>query len=174
MLRNWPRFTSAVVFFALASAAPAAAQSRVQVGVLDCRGSGAVSFVVGSVNSFGCVFRPDGGPPERYVATIRRFGVDLGISGNSVLTWLVFAPTQQVGYGALSGTYVGASAGAAVGVGVTANALVGGSDNSFSLQPLSVSGGTGLNVAAGVAGLELRPAYLPHLHRHHYHHHHHG
>jgi hypothetical protein len=168
MLRNWPRFTIAAVLFALAGAAPAAAQSRVQVGVLDCRGSGSVSFVVGSVNHFGCIFRPDGGYPQRYVATIRRYGVDLGISGNSVLTWLVFAPTRELDYGALSGTYIGASAGAAIGVGVTANALVGGSDNSFSLQPLSVAGGTGLNVAAGVAGLELRPAYLPHHHRHHH------
>jgi hypothetical protein len=173
MLRNWPRFTIAVVLFALSAAAPAAAQSRVQVGVLDCRGAGGVSFVVGSVNNLGCEFRPNGGYPQRYVATIRRYGVDLGISGNSVLTWLVFAPSRDVGYGVLSGTYVGASAGAAVGVGVTANALVGGSDNSFNLQPLSVAGGTGLNVAAGVAGLELRPAFLP-PHHHHRHHHHHG
>jgi hypothetical protein len=165
MLRNWVRFTSAVVLFALA-AVPAAAQSRVQVGVLECRSAGAVSFVVGSVNDFGCVFRSEGNA-QRYVATIRRYGVDLGVSGNSLLTWLVFAPTRHVGYGALSGTYVGPSAGAAVGVGLSANALVGGSDNSFSLQPLSVGGGTGLNVAAGIAGLELRPAYLPHRRHHH-------
>lgn len=165
MLRNWASFASAVVLFALAAAAPAAAQSRVQVGVLECRSAGAVSFVVGSVNDFGCVFQD--GHPQRYVATIRRYGVDLGISGNSVLTWLVFAPSRHVGYGALSGTYVGPSAGAAVGVGLSANALVGGSDNAFSLQPLSVGGGTGLNVAAGIAGLELRPAYLPHRRHHH-------
>jgi hypothetical protein len=167
MLRNWPRFTSAVVLFVLAAAAPAVAQSRVQVGVLECRGVGAVSFVVGSINNLGCVFRAEGGHPERYVATIRRYGVDLGVSGHSVLTWLVFAPSRQVGYGALSGTYVGPSAGAAIGVGLTANVLVGGSDNAFGLQPLSVAGGTGLNVAAGVAGLELRPAYLPHRRHHH-------
>lgn len=167
MLRNWPGFASAVVFFALAAAAPAAAQSRVQVGVLDCRGAGAVSFVVGSVNNFGCVFKPGSGHPQRYVATIRRYGVDLGVSGHSVLTWLVFAPSRHVGYGALSGTYVGPSAGAAIGVGLSANALVGGSDNAFGLQPLSVAGGTGLNVAAGIAGLELRPAFLPHRRHHH-------
>jgi hypothetical protein len=168
MLRNWASFTSAVALFALAAAVPAAAQSRIQAGVLECRSAGAVSFVVGSVNNFGCEFRSEGGYPQRYVATIRRYGIDLGISGHSVLTWLVFAPTRQVGYGALSGTYVGASAGAAIGVGLSANALIGGSDNAFGLQPLSVAGGTGLNVAAGVAGLELRPAYLPHR-RHHHH-----
>jgi hypothetical protein len=168
MLRNWLCFTSAVVLFALAAAAPATAQSRVQVGVLECRGAGAVSFVVGSVSDFGCVFRPQGGHLQRYVATIRRYGVDLGVSGHSVLTWLVFAPSRYVGYGALSGTYVGPSAGAAIGVGLSANALVGGSNNTIGLQPLSVAGGTGLNVAAGVAGLELRPAYLPHRHHHHH------
>jgi hypothetical protein len=161
-LRNWPRFTCAVLLLALAAATPAAAQSRVQVGVLECRGVGAVSFVVGSVNEFGCVFRPESGPPHRYVATIRRYGVDLGVSGHTVLTWLVFAPSRHVGYGALSGTYVGPSAGAAIGVGLSANALVGGSNNAFGLQPLSVAGGTGLNVAAGIAGLELRPGLLPH------------
>jgi hypothetical protein len=162
MIRNLALFTSAAALFALAAAAPAAAQSRVQVGVLECRGAGAVSFVVGSVNNFGCIFRSEGAHPQRYVATVRRYGVDIGVSGHSVLTWLVFAPSRHVGYGALSGTYVGPSAGASVGVGVTANALLGGSDYAFGLQPLSVAGGTGLNVAAGVAGLELRPAYLPH------------
>ena len=158
----------AVLFAFMASTfTPEAAQASVQVGALECHGPGSVSFVVGSVNDFGCVFRSEGSHPERYVATIRRYGVDLGVSGNSLLTWLVFAPTRHVGYGALSGTYVGPSAGAAVGVGLSANALVGGSGDSFSLQPLSVGGGTGLNVAAGVAGLELRPAYLPHRRHHH-------
>jgi len=166
ILRSWTRFACAAVLFTLAATPPAAAQSRIQVGVLECRGAGAVSFVVGSVNEFACVFRSESGRPHHYVATIRRFGVDLGVSGQSVLTWLVFAPSRHVGYGALSGTYVGPSAGASIGVGLSANALVGGSDNSFGLQPLSVAGGTGLNVAAGIAGLQLRPEYPPH-HRHH-------
>ena len=47
---------------------------------------------------------------------------------------------------------------ATVGVGVGANALVGGSNNTIALQPVSVQGQTGLSVAAGVAGLDLRPA----------------
>jgi hypothetical protein len=34
-------------------------------------------------------------------------------------------------------------------------ALIGGSSNHITLQPLSIEGMTGLNVAAGVAGLRL-------------------
>jgi hypothetical protein len=161
-------FVFAAALFALAAATPAAAQSRVQVGVLECRGSGAVSFIVGSVNDFACTFQPAVGRPHRYLATIRRFGVDLGVSGQSLLTWLVFAPSGHVGYGALAGNYVGPSAGLAIGVGLSGNALVGGSDNSFGLQPVSVGGGTGVNIAAGIAGLELVPARPEPVMRHHH------
>jgi hypothetical protein len=166
----------AVLFAFMASTfTPAAAQARVQVGALECHGPGSVSFVVGSVNQFDCVYRPAYGHWQRYVATIRRFGVDVGITGNSVLTWIVFAPTRRVGYGELAGNYVGPSAGAAVGVGLSAHALIGGSYNSFALQPLSIAGQTGLNVAAGIADLELVPAgrrYGEPYHYHHRHHHH--
>jgi hypothetical protein len=140
-----------------ALAAPASAQSRIRVGILECRGAGTASFVVGSVNHFACEFRPSVGARRyRYEATVRRFGVDLGVTGHSVLTWAVFAPTRRVAPGELSGNYVGASAGAAVGVGAGANVLIGGSRDSVALQPLSVQGQTGINVAVGVAGLELR------------------
>jgi Protein of unknown function (DUF992) len=75
------------------------------------------------------------------------------------LVWQVFAPTNVIGPGALAGGYGGVSAGAAVGVGLGANALAGGLNNSFALQPVSVEGQTGLNAFAGVAGLELRPRH---------------
>jgi hypothetical protein len=70
----------------------------------------------------------------------------------------VFAPTNRVGPGDLAGTYGGVAASATVGVGLGANALVGGSNNTIALQPVSLQGQTGLSVAAGIAGLELRPA----------------
>ncbi len=95
MFRFKVRFAFAAALFALAAATPAAAQTRAQVGVLECRGFGAVSFVVGSVNDFGCIFKPAAGRPQRYLATIRRFGVDLGVSGQSVLTWLLHAPPSS-------------------------------------------------------------------------------
>lgn len=130
---------------------------RVKVGVLECRGGASVGFVVGSVTHLGCVFRADGAPEDRYIATIRKVGVDLGITQESALAWAVYAPMARLGPGDLSGDYAGAQGSASVGVGVGGNVLIGGSANSIALQPLSVQGQVGLNVAAGLAALELRP-----------------
>jgi hypothetical protein len=131
--------------------------TRVQVGVLECRGGSSVGFIVGSVTNLGCVLRVDGMPEDRYVATIRKVGVDLGITQESALAWGVFAPSARLGPGDLSGNYAGAQGSASVGVGVGGNVLVGGSENSIALQPLSVQGQVGLSVAAGLESLELRP-----------------
>jgi hypothetical protein len=131
--------------------------TRVQVGVLECRGGSSVGFVVGSVTNLGCVLRADGMPEDRYVATIRKVGIDLGITQESALAWGVFAPSARLGPGELSGNYAGAQGSAAIGVGGGGNVLVGGSANSIALQPLSVQGQVGLSVAAGLASLELRP-----------------
>jgi hypothetical protein len=134
----------------------AAAQSRVQAGVLECRGSGTTGFIIGSIHELACVFRTDYAPPIRYTAIVRKLGLDIGITEQSTLAWGVLAPTARIGPGDLAGTYAGVSAGAAVGVGVGANALIGGSNNTFALQPLSVEGQAGVNVTLGVAALELR------------------
>ena len=110
-----------------------------------------------SARAFNCIFRPANGSPfQYYQATIYRFGAQIGFSSDITLAWAVFAPTPRVGPGALAGGYGGVSAGAAVGVGVGANGLVGGA-NSFALQPVSVEGQIGLNVVATVTGLELHP-----------------
>jgi hypothetical protein len=130
---------------------------RVQVGILECRGAASMGFVVGSVTNLGCVLRADGMPEDRYVATIRKVGLDLGITQETALTWGVYAPVARLGPGDLSGDYVGAQGSASVGVGLGGNVLVGGSANSIALQPLSVQGQVGLNVAAGLESLELRP-----------------
>ena len=130
---------------------------RVQVGILECRGGASIGFIVGSVTHLGCVLRVDGMPEDRYVATIRKVGVDLGITQESALAWGVYAPVARLGPGDLSGNYAGVDASAAVGVGLGGNALVGGSNNSIALQPLSVQGQVGLSVAAGLESLELRP-----------------
>lgn len=140
----------------LAASAPASAQSRIAAGVLECRGAPSTGLIIGSVQNFSCLFRPLSGPPQMYQGQIRKLGLDIGVTDRSVIIWTVFAPTQVVGPGALAGGYVGVSAGAAVGLGVGANALVGGLNNSFALQPLSVEAQTGLNVAVGVAAFELR------------------
>ena len=142
-----------------ASVELASAQSpqRVQVGVLECRGGASVGFIVGSVTHLGCVFRADGRPEDRYVATIRKVGLDLGITEESALAGGVFAPVARLGPGDLSGDYFGAQGSATLGVGVGGNVLVGGSANSIALQPLSVQGQVGIGIAAGLESLELRP-----------------
>jgi hypothetical protein len=144
----------------LASFTGASAQQpmqRVQVGVLECRGGASIGFIVGSVTNLGCVLRTEGMPEDRYIATIRKVGVDLGITQESALAWGVFAPVVRLGPGDLSGTYAGAQGSAALGVGGGGNVLVGGSQNSIALQPLSLQGQVGLSVAAGLESLELRP-----------------
>ena len=147
---------SAAVFTASFVGADAQ-QPRVRVGVLECRGGASVGFVVGSVTNLGCVLRVEGVPEDHYIATIRKVGLDIGLTQETALAWGVYAPVARVGQGDLAGTYAGAQGGAAVGVGLGGNVLVGGSDNSIALQPLSLQGQVGFNVAAGLESLELRP-----------------
>lgn len=155
--------------FATAQALPA-----VQAGILECRGGQNVGFVVGSVTSLDCVFQSPGHRPEAYVATVRRIGVDLGVTANTQFTWAVNAPTTRLGYGDLAGSYGGVGANASIGIGGGGNFLVGGPRNAYALQPISVQGQTGLNVAAGIAGIELEPAGLGRRGHWHHHHHRHG
>jgi hypothetical protein len=147
--------TLLVAFFSGAYAQ--APLNRVQVGVLECRGGASIGFIVGSVTNLGCVLRVEGMPEDRYVATIRKVGIDIGITEESALAWGVYAPVARLGIGDLSGNYAGAQGSATVGVGAGGNVLVGGSNNSIALQPLSLQGQVGLNVAAGLESLELRP-----------------
>jgi hypothetical protein len=144
----------------VASSVAAQAQQpmqRVQVGVLECRGGASVGFIVGSVTNLGCVLRAEGLPEDRYIATIRKVGLDLGITQESALAWGVFAPVARLGPGDLAGNYAGVQGSATLGVGVGGNALIGGSNNTIALQPLSLQGQVGVSIAAGLESLELRP-----------------
>ena len=179
-----PKYCVTATAIALAAltvtAASASAQGRVRTGVLDCRGAGTTSFIVGSSHQLLCIFHSDQGVQYRYLGLLQRIGVDVGVTQSSALEWAVFAPTNQVSPRDLAGNYAGVTAGAAFGIGANANALIGGSNNSFALQPVSLEGQTGVNVAVGVAGLELRPAdawprptrRAAHTHRVRHHHHH--
>src|ERR1700710_2114930 len=106
---------------------------RVQIGILECRGGSSVGFIVGSVTHLGCVLRAEGMPEDRYVATIRKVGLDLGITQESALAWGVFAPVTRLGPGDLAGNYVGAQGSASGGVGVGGKAPTRGSRNSVRL-----------------------------------------
>ncbi|HZU89478.1 MAG TPA: DUF992 domain-containing protein [Stellaceae bacterium] len=142
-----------------ATAPPARAQGGVQVGVLTCNVSAGWGFVFGSTRRLRCTFAPRPGYAEHYIGTISKFGVDIGYLQGAVMVWGVVAPTTRLAPGSLAGNYVGVSGGASVGVGATANVLVGGSRRSITLQPVSIQGNSGLNVAAGVAAMTLR--YVP-------------
>jgi hypothetical protein len=84
-----------------------------------------------------------------------KFGLDIGYVQNAVMVWSVVAPTVALPAGALTGTYGGATASVTVGIGLGANVLVGGSSDTISLQPVSIEGGTGLDVAGGFAAMNL-------------------
>jgi hypothetical protein len=142
--------------FAALGATEASAQSRTRAGALTCNVAGGVGLILGSQKATACVFQPRRGRPERYVGVIRKFGLDIGATQRGVIKWAVLSE-GSLARGSLAGTYVGASAEATVGAGLGANALVGGNNRTVALQPLSVSGQTGLNFALGVGNLELRP-----------------
>ncbi|MGE3646375.1 MAG: DUF992 domain-containing protein [Beijerinckiaceae bacterium] len=131
------------------------ARAQTRVGVLECNVSGGVGFVITSNKALSCAYRGANGRVERYVGTIRKFGLDIGVTGPAKLVWTVFAPSRP-GPGALTGEYAGASASASAGVGVGANALVGGAQRSINLQPVSVQAQTGVNLTAGVSSLFLQ------------------
>lgn len=139
-------------------AIPAGAQSaKLVAGTLTCKGKGNVGLILGSNQTLSCTFSPASSrPKESYSATITKLGLDVGVTGPSTLVWTVLASTSDLPSGALAGNYGGVSADASVGIGGGAKALVGGNNKSVTLQPLSVQGQTGLNLAVGVSGLSLR------------------
>lgn len=157
-----------LIFLAAAAAALSAAvpvanaqNAGIKLGVLECTVRGGTGFIVGSTKELLCTFTSaDGGTPrDNYHGTISKIGLDVGTTGNSVLAWAVLAPSKDIlSTGTLAGSYYGATAEAAVVVGAGANLLVGGSNQSFMLQPLSVQANTGVNAALAVTGFHLQPA----------------
>lgn len=153
-------FTALAVAAAVALPASAMAQgaNRTKVGTLTCDISAGIGLIITSKKQVTCMFTPAAaGPREVYVGSINKFGLDIGVTAGGEMVWAVYAPTNRR-IGALAGEYGGASAEATVGAGLGANVLVGGSNRTVSLQPVSVQGQAGLNLAVGVAGLELHPA----------------
>jgi hypothetical protein len=133
-----------------------AGNGGVNVGSLTCHVASGVSFIFGSSRDMNCVFsRPDG-QKENYRGEIKRYGIDIGYVKSAQIIWGVFAPSGNIAPGSLVGTYLGGSANVTAGVGVGANALIGGSSKTISLQPLSLEGNTGLNIAGGIGEIELR------------------
>ena len=141
--------------------APAAAQAWTQVGTLSCRVDPNIGFIIVGHQSMQCIYNQAPGalpqvPPQSYDGALNTVGLNVGFSTGSELAWAVFAPTTGVAAGALAGEYVGVSADVGIGLGAGANVLLGGSNRTIALQPLSLQGSTALNVVAGVSSLKLR------------------
>lgn len=150
-----------LTIFVLLFLSPAHAQQatrEAQVGLLNCDIEGGRGFIVGSTKTLDCVFeRSDGKPNEHYVGDIKKFGIDIGRTRASKLSWAVFAPSKAIEEsGRLAGAYGGVTGEATVGVGLGANVLVGGFDKSVALQPFSLQVQEGLNIAAGIASLHIK------------------
>lgn len=133
----------------------APAQSGVNVGSLSCTVEGGIGLIIGSSKDMDCVFKDGQGRESHYTGNVSKLGIDIGVTNESYITWAVFAP-GSIEPGALEGSYGGASAEATVAVGLGANVLVGGSGKSIALQPVSVQGQTGLNVAVGISSMKLQ------------------
>jgi hypothetical protein len=155
--------TFAVLALIMMWAMPAYAQAPgqwTQAGMLRCKLNPSIGFIIAGHQSMECSFQPNGpNPPQAYQGALNTVGLDVGITAGGVLGWAVFAPTSGVPAGALAGEYVGASGDIGLIAGVGTNILVGGSGRTFALQPISLEGSVAVNVALGVSGLKLRPAY---------------
>ena len=147
----------AAVAFAIIVKPAYAQASRIQVGTLTCSLSAGVGLVVRSQRNVRCQFKGQPGEPEEtYTGTMTRVGLDIGFTTGGAIIWAVFSDTNRYA-GMLTGTYTGASAEVSVAAGLGANVLVGGSNSSIALQPVSVQGQVGLDIAAGIGQLELHP-----------------
>jgi uncharacterized protein DUF992 len=131
-----------------------------KIGYLSCHVASGWGFIFGSSRNLECVYTPaeSGKKIENYSGSITKFGADIGYLQSGVILWTVVAPGVKIteNPGLLAGHYGGATASATVGLGIGGNVLVGGMDGSIALQPLSIEGNTGLNVAAGVAAVDLK------------------
>lgn len=148
--------TALLALTLIGAAAPARADLVVRAGVLVCAIEGGAGYIIASRKQLGCHFNAVAVPDESYDGAITKVGVDVGATGGERLVWAVLAPSLQVTPGALEGRYYGVAAQATPGVGVGANVLIGGFDRSIILQPISVTGQLGANIAAGLAQLRLK------------------
>lgn len=151
---------NALVVGLIAGSTGMAQADGVKVGTLNCDEAAGWGLVFSSSKDLKCVFSPadKAAKPEHYTGTIKKYGVDIGYVGGAVLLWAVVSSGGKTQPGALAGSYGGVGAAAAWAGGLGANVLVGGSNKGYALQPLNIEGIAGLNVAAGVVEVELRPA----------------
>ena len=139
---------------AIVAAAPSASAGA-KVGVQQCQVGAGVGLIFVEKEKLVCTFHPNVGPTENYHGYVRKFGLEVGVTAGSIIVWAVIAGTNDYAPGSLAGHYGGVSADVTAGLGVGANALVGGSNKSLALQPLSVQGQAGIDIGLGISELDL-------------------
>ena len=148
---------TATVAASTALALPAQAADGVKIGVLTCAEQEGWGYIIGGSQRLNCRFDPNGGAPsEWYTGHVSKLGLDIGHVNGGTITWAVFAPASNLDPGALQGTYGGLTASVALGAGIGANAMIGGFDRAIQLQPLSIEGVNGTEVAAGLGSIDLK------------------
>ncbi|MEM7067867.1 MAG: DUF992 domain-containing protein [Pseudomonadota bacterium] len=160
MNQNFYRNTMAAIIIAAAALTPLSSASafdaRIEAGLLTCDVEAGTGLILGSSKDMDCEFIAVDEHRETYLGNVKKFGLDIGSTDRTTISWIVFAPTTELEAGALEGNYAGLSAEASVGVGIGANALIGGLDKSIALQPFSGQVQEGFNIAAGIGTMTLR------------------
>jgi hypothetical protein len=152
---------AAIAMTFLAAVPNASAANEVKMGYLNCHVSSGWGIIFGSSRDLDCIYTPTSGPEEHYKGEINKFGADIGYLASGVILWAVFAPANMSTASALSGHYAGATASATLGLGAGVHVLTGGMHGSIALQPISIEGNNGLNVAAGIATMNLQYVFPP-------------
>ena len=129
----------------------------VEFGYLECALTQDTGNVVVSKQTYSCTFDPadDAKLSEVYTATTDKIGLDLSKTDEEKLRWIVLAAGNPENPGALAGDYGGVSADASIGLGVGAMVLVGGLEDTFTLQPVSVSTQEGIGLSLAVESMDL-------------------
>ncbi len=154
-------FSKRTIFAAIAVAGligpPQQAEAWVEAGMLTCEDSGGFSLILSSPRDLYCVFHKANGLTEAYGGRLRAVGRNLGATGAGVIAWSVVADRTDGPSGALTGIYARAESGATMEEDGEGRGLVGGPRRAVTLQPLRVGGNSGLNLAVGIAAMELHP-----------------
>src|SRR5580704_5846909 len=120
-LRACNLLSAAAIMMAIALCTPSIhaeeAKATIRAGYLTCHVSSGWGFIFGSSREVKCAYTRDKNYTEYYTGSITKWGADVGYLSSAVMLWAVVAPTTNLGEGALTGHYGGATASVALGVG---------------------------------------------------------
>ena len=157
--RNAMRFAALSVAFA--AFLPPVQQARAdasKIGTLECFVDAGGSYIVGASTDVSCVlYGRNDEALENYVGELKKYGVDIGFTEETLLAWDVFVATGKAYTpGSLAGGFAGATANASIAFGLGASILIGGLSESFALQPVQIARQKGINIAIGITRMQLR------------------